>query len=264
MMRSRGTEVGARGRRPPVGRNLGLLLCAVFFTGSCTLVGFPEEEGARPTGAVVRGGSESDGSRGEGAIPDDIASIPDAVPRQEVKSRYGNPDSYTEFGVTYHVMETSEGYEEEGVASWYGPGFHGKRTSSGETYDQYAMTAAHTVLPLPTYVEVANLSNGRKVVVKVNDRGPFHGGRIIDLSYAAALKLGGARPGQSARSTRDRSGGLSSLERKGSSRPRSSGTDGARATRKKGTGVQRSSGASLPLRHRGEDDMLECESIQAT
>jgi len=168
-----------------------LAALVVLVGSSCTLVGFPEEN--RPV--VPTGTGRIDPDDPPPDVPEDIASIPDAVPRQEVKTRYGNPESYVEFGVRYRVMETSDGYEEEGIASWYGPGFHGRRTSSGETYDQYAMTAAHTVLPLPTYVEVTNLDNGRTVVVKVNDRGPFHGGRIIDLSYAAAIKLGVVGPG---------------------------------------------------------------------
>jgi rare lipoprotein A len=120
----------------------------------------------------------------------DLKSIPDAVPRAEAKSRYGNPDSYEVFGKSYRVMDSSSNFVEQGVASWYGNKFHGRRTSSGEPYDMYKMTAAHKHLPLPTYVEVTNLENGRKVVVKVNDRGPFHQNRIIDLSYVAAAKLG--------------------------------------------------------------------------
>jgi len=120
----------------------------------------------------------------------DVSSVPEPVPRQEPRSRYGNPDSYEVFGETYHVMESSEGYRERGRASWYGTKFHGQRTSSGEPYDMFALTAAHKKLPLPTYVEVNNLDNGRSLVVKVNDRGPFHEGRIIDLSYAAARRLG--------------------------------------------------------------------------
>jgi rare lipoprotein A len=115
--------------------------------------------------------------------------IPDAVPREEAKSKYGNPPSYEVFGKRYYVMDSSEGFKQKGLASWYGTKFHGQRASSGETYNMYAMTAAHKTLPLPTYVEVTNLKNGRKAVVKVNDRGPFHEGRIIDLSYAAATKL---------------------------------------------------------------------------
>ena len=125
----------------------------------------------------------------------DVSRIPDAVPRKEPKSRYGNPKSYVVFGKRYYVMDSSRGYVEKGIASWYGPQFHGKRTSSGETYDMYAMTAAHKNLPLPTYVQVTNLKNGRSVIVKVNDRGPFHENRIIDLSYTAALKLDIVRSG---------------------------------------------------------------------
>jgi rare lipoprotein A len=112
------------------------------------------------------------------------------VPKVEPRSRYGNPTDYVVFGKRYQVMPTSSGYVERGIASWYGTKFHGARTSSGETYDMYAMTAAHKSLPLPTYARVTNLDNGRSVVVKINDRGPFVGNRIIDLSYTAAAKLG--------------------------------------------------------------------------
>lgn len=120
----------------------------------------------------------------------DFSRIPDAVPRVEPLSRYGNPPSYEVFGERYFVMPGSQGYAERGTASWYGTKFHGQRTSSGEPYDLYGMTAAHKSLPLPTYCEVTNLDNGRRIIVKVNDRGPFHSGRIIDLSYVAAGKLG--------------------------------------------------------------------------
>ncbi|MDX1454909.1 MAG: septal ring lytic transglycosylase RlpA family protein [Gammaproteobacteria bacterium] len=122
----------------------------------------------------------------------DYHSVAIPEPRVEPRSRYGNPASYVVFGETYYVMDdaSARGFEQRGIASWYGTKFHGNRTSSGEPYDMYAMTAAHKELPLPTYVEVENLVNGRKVIVRVNDRGPFHDGRIIDLSYAAALKLG--------------------------------------------------------------------------
>jgi rare lipoprotein A len=122
--------------------------------------------------------------------PRDLDSIPDAVPRYEPRSKRGNPPSYEVFGQRYHVMASAEGYRERGVASWYGPDFHAKSTSSGEPYDMYAMTAAHKTLPIPTYVRVTNLENGRSVVVRVNDRGPFVKNRIIDLSYTAAHKLG--------------------------------------------------------------------------
>jgi len=119
----------------------------------------------------------------------DISSIPDAIPKSEARSKYGNPESYVVFGKRYYLMDNNRGFTQQGIASWYGKKFHGRRTSSGETYDMYAMTAAHKTLILPAYVEVTNLGNGKKVVVKVNDRGPFHENRVIDLSYSAATKL---------------------------------------------------------------------------
>lgn len=122
-------------------------------------------------------------------IPADIENIPEPVPRSEPKSARGNPPFYTVLGKRYFVLDTAEGYLERGVASWYGPGFHAASTSNGERYDMYAMTAAHKTLPLPSYVQVTNLSNGKHVIVRVNDRGPFKDGRIIDLSYTAAAKL---------------------------------------------------------------------------
>jgi len=122
--------------------------------------------------------------------PRDISGIQDAVARAEPLSRYGNPSSYVVYGKRYYTMPSSRGHKERGIASWYGTKFHGRRTSSGEVYDIYKMTAAHKSLPLPTYVRVTNLRNGRSIVVKVNDRGPFHNNRIIDLSYVAAAKLG--------------------------------------------------------------------------
>ncbi len=119
-----------------------------------------------------------------------VAHIPNAVPKPEVRSRYGNPESYVIDGKRYYVKESSQGYHHRGIASWYGTKFQGRRTSSGTPYNMFAMTAAHKSLPLPTYVKVTNLNNGRSVIVKVNDRGPFKKNRIIDLSYAAAKKLG--------------------------------------------------------------------------
>jgi rare lipoprotein A len=118
------------------------------------------------------------------------ADVHDAVPANEPRARYGNHSPYTVLGKTYKVLPTSKGYHERGIASWYGSKFHGRRTSSGELYDMHLATAAHKSLPLPTYAEVTNLDNGRKMIVKINDRGPFHEDRIIDLSYAAAIKLG--------------------------------------------------------------------------
>lgn len=129
------------------------------------------------------------------------ASIPelpaDAVPRPEPRSPYGNVPVYEVFGEWYTVMQTSSGYKEQGVASWYGNKFHGRPTASRELYDMHAMTAAHKTLPIPTYVRVRNLSNNKSVIVRVNDRGPFVGNRIIDLSYSAALKLDMIRSGTS-------------------------------------------------------------------
>lgn len=125
----------------------------------------------------------------------DIERIPDPIPRPEPRSSRGNPPFYEVLGKRYFVLPTASGYLERGVASWYGPGFHAALTSNGEKYDMYAMTAAHTTLPLPTFVQVTNLRNGRSVTVRVNDRGPFKAGRIIDLSYTAASKLGMLKDG---------------------------------------------------------------------
>lgn len=129
------------------------------------------------------------------AKPVDVSHVKDAVPKVEPRSRGGNKSSYVVFGKRYYVMNSAQGYRERGGASWYGKKFHGHTTSNGETYNMYAMTAAHKSLPLPTYVRVTNLKNGRQVIVRVNDRGPFHAGRIIDLSYAAASKLDMLRSG---------------------------------------------------------------------
>lgn len=122
--------------------------------------------------------------------PKGLANLPDPVPRNEPKSRYGNHSPYVVFGKQYRVLASADGYREAGIASWYGAKFHGRPTSSGEPYDMYRLTAAHKSLPVPTYVRVTNLDNGKSSIVRVNDRGPFHERRIIDLSYAAAVKLG--------------------------------------------------------------------------
>jgi rare lipoprotein A len=122
-------------------------------------------------------------------------SVADALPKAEPRSAYGNPPFYDQFGKRYVVLGSSANYVERGVASWYGPGFHAERTSTHEPYDMYGMTAAHKTLPLPCYVRVTNLQNGRSVVVRVNDRGPFVDNRIIDLSYTAAAKLDMLRNG---------------------------------------------------------------------
>ena len=131
------------------------------------------------------------GPQRDGAPPGlpDLSHTPDAVPRVE-PYRKANLRSYRVGGRTYHPLRSAAGYVERGIASWYGTKFHGRKTASGEPYSMYAMTAAHRTLPLPSYVRVTNLENGRSAVVRVNDRGPFHDNRIIDLSYAAASKLG--------------------------------------------------------------------------
>lgn len=118
------------------------------------------------------------------------SDVPDAVPVSEPLARYGNHSPYEVFGKKYYVLKSSEGYHQQGTASWYGSKFHGRRTSSGEPYDMHLATAAHKTLPLPTYAEVTNLDNGKKVIVKINDRGPFKHDRLIDMSYGAALRLG--------------------------------------------------------------------------
>lgn len=120
----------------------------------------------------------------------DLSLVRSAVPKHEALSSYGNPDSYVVDGVRYNVLTSTQGYNKTGVASWYGNKFHGHLTSTREPYDMFEMTAASRDLPLPSYVKVTNLDNNKEVVVKVNDRGPFHSSRLIDLSYAAAKKLG--------------------------------------------------------------------------
>ncbi|VEG90167.1 septal ring lytic transglycosylase RlpA family protein [Legionella spiritensis] len=134
-----------------------------------------------------RGNTDVKDGAPAGPVPTSFKTV---EPKYEPLSRYGNPESYAVNGKKYQVMRSATGYKTKGIASWYGTKFHKKRTSSGDEYDMYAMTAAHKTLPLPSYVRVRNLSNGRETVVKVNDRGPFHADRVIDLSYAAASKLG--------------------------------------------------------------------------
>jgi len=127
--------------------------------------------------------------------PVDLSQLPDPVPRVEPPSRYGNKSPYEVLGKTYYVLPNPERYKEYGNASWYGTKFHGRPTSSGEPYDMYKLTAAHRSLPIPCFVRVTNLNNQRTAIVRVNDRGPFHNERVIDLSYAAAVKLGFANQG---------------------------------------------------------------------
>lgn len=142
------------------------------------------------------------GTRGPSVVKDggpgrdlDVSHIPDAVPRPEVRTRAGNSNPYTVLGKTYYLVDNTTGFRQQGDASWYGTKFHGKRTANGEIYDMYGMTAAHKTLPIPSYVRVTNKNNGRSVVVRINDRGPFHSDRIIDLTYTAAKKLGFIKQG---------------------------------------------------------------------
>ena len=122
--------------------------------------------------------------------PVDIINIPEVVPEPVVRTIAGNRSPYTVLGKSYFVLPSEEGYSERGIASWYGEKFHGHKTSNGEVFDMYQVSAAHKSLPIPSFLRVTNLDNNRSIIVRVNDRGPFHGNRIIDLSYAAALKLG--------------------------------------------------------------------------
>lgn len=150
----------------------------------------PAQEDLSKRGDYVAGGLFRPGVAD--TVPDEIPDvdlIPEPEVRDEPRARTGNR-AYTVLGTKYRVLDDHEGYAEEGGASYYGKKFHGRRTSSGEVYDMYAFSAAHKSLPLPSFARVTNLDNGKSIVVRVNDRGPFHKGRIIDLSYAAAVKLG--------------------------------------------------------------------------
>ena len=125
----------------------------------------------------------------------DTSAIPNATPKPEPITKAGNKSPYEVFGKTYWVLPSNKGYKESGVASWYGTKFHGRLTSNGEIYNMYGMTAAHKSLPIPSYARVTNTENGRSIVVRINDRGPFHDERLIDLSYVGAMKLGYADKG---------------------------------------------------------------------
>jgi rare lipoprotein A len=148
-----------------------------------------------PTSPVVTAPATAGSGRALPPSDAELLAVPDAVPRHEPRARLGNPAFYEVLGQRYTILADSSGYLERGVASWYGRDFHGERTSTGEPYDMYSMTAAHRTLPLPAYARVTNLRNGRSIVVRINDRGPFKSNRIIDLSYAAALRLDMVRDG---------------------------------------------------------------------
>ncbi|HVR82473.1 MAG TPA: septal ring lytic transglycosylase RlpA family protein [Luteimonas sp.] len=156
----------------------------------------PAQEDVGKRGDYTRGGLYAPHIQDSapGGLPD-VDLIPEPEVSNEPRSRYGNRSPYVVLGKSYSVLPAAAGYAETGIASFYGNKFHGRRTSSLEVYDMYAFSAAHKTLPLPSYARVTNLSNGKSVVVRVNDRGPFHDGRVIDLSYAAAVKLGVDRAG---------------------------------------------------------------------
>jgi rare lipoprotein A len=168
-LRSRRFEIGSNNKVNFVLTRLSLILSGLLFAACASVDGPPGARAPLPA-----------------AKP---RELPDAVPRAEPPSARGNPESYVVLGKRYFLLPSNQGYAERGIASWYGTKFHGRNTSNGERYNMYAMTAAHKTLRLPAYVRVTNLRNGKQVVVRVNDRGPFHDNRIIDLSYAAAQKL---------------------------------------------------------------------------
>lgn len=152
----------------------------------------PSSDEASRQAPAAAGGGERYARAGDAypEDPPDVAEVPDAVPRREARSRGGNASPYEVWGKRYEVMADASGYSRQGRASWYGEKFHGYATSNGEIYDMYKMSAAHRSLPLPSFVRVTSLDNGRSAIVRVNDRGPFHSDREIDLSYAAAARLG--------------------------------------------------------------------------
>lgn len=165
------------------------ILLALALLAACA---GPSKEASREP-APRRGAYYQNDGPGENP-PDNLAAIKDAQPRYEPLHRFANRP-YSVLGRDYEPLQAHRPFREQGVASWYGRQFHGKKTATGEIYDMYAMTAAHPTLPLPSYARVTHLANGKSVVLRVNDRGPFHPGRVIDLSYAAAHKLGLAQRG---------------------------------------------------------------------
>lgn len=169
---------------------LGLAVALLLLVTGCSNASKAKPSGKPP---VLTTGNEGRYKHDKDFGPDediDMSHVPDAIPRSEVRTRAGNKNPYTVLGKTYYLMADETSYKERGYASWYGKKFNGYHTSNGELYDMYAMTAAHKTLPIPSYVRVTNVQNGKTVVVRVNDRGPFHEGRIIDLSYAAAQRIG--------------------------------------------------------------------------
>jgi rare lipoprotein A len=170
-----------------------LLTFIILALSACAAAPIPGEQGRSEVQAPRSGGYYKDDGPGE-TPPANLDQIADAQPKVEPLHRYANRP-YQVFGKDYVPLAFVQPYRQRGVASWYGKKFHGQRTASGEAYDMYAMTAAHPTLPIPSYARVTRVATGRSVIVRINDRGPFHQGRMIDLSYAAALKLGFAHLG---------------------------------------------------------------------
>jgi rare lipoprotein A len=165
----------------------GFLVCATALLISGCSSKFVGQEQLPASGAKSRYSIAQDKAPAVALADHQIAETP---ARPEVRSLYGNKSPYTVNNKSYNILASADGYGKEGLASWYGVKFHGHATSNGETFDMYKISAAHKTLPLPSWVRVTNLDNGKSIEVRINDRGPFHGGRIIDLSYAGAVKLG--------------------------------------------------------------------------
>lgn len=181
------TPVFTMQRQPGTSRYWLLLLAAAVLAGCSSSSPPPASDDGDGGQTPGRYSIQQDRAPSQPLDPDEIQEV---VPVPETRTLAGNYSPYVVNGSTYTVMDSEEGYEETGLASWYGEKFHGHRTSNGEVYDMYQVSAAHRSLPIPSYVRVTNLDNDRSVVVRVNDRGPFHSERVIDLSYAAAWKLG--------------------------------------------------------------------------
>jgi rare lipoprotein A len=170
-----------------------LVIIAALILSACSSIAPRDSARVPDTTPVPPTAEEQDGPPDH--IPPNLLATPDAVPRDEALSRTGNPERYSALGQEFRTLKSNQGYVARGKASWYGKKFHGRRTSSGEPYDMFAMTAAHPTLPIPSYARITNLENGKSVVVRVNDRGPFAKTRITDVSYTAATKLGMLRKG---------------------------------------------------------------------
>jgi rare lipoprotein A len=182
--------IGWGGRHVTVhGRRLPWLLAVACLLGACTATP------PRPAPVPPLPSAEVDGAPGGVVDREALERLPDRVPVAEPRSATGNMSPYEVFGERYEVLPESSNYIAEGFASWYGKKFHGRRTSSGEKFDMFELSGAHRSLPIPCYARVTNLANGRSTVIRINDRGPFHRGRILDVSYATAVKLGFDRTG---------------------------------------------------------------------